>query len=162
MWKCYAKHPRPTFTLKTGTIFEDSPISLEKWLPCAWLVINCKNGVSSYEISRDLGVTQKTAWFILHRIRLQAAWAVTRQKNCYLSAQFKRLAARRGVKRAVMAVAHTMLIIGYHMLKTGRSYHELGGDYLERINKDQLQRYYVKRLQRLGLKVTVEPVIVAA
>jgi len=50
-----------------------------------------------------------------------------------------------------------MLIIGYHMLKTGQSYHELGGDYLERINKDQLQRYYVKRLERLGLRVSVEP-----
>jgi transposase len=66
------------------------------------------------------------------------------------------------VKRAVMAVAHTMLIIGYHMLKTGQSYRELGGDYLERINKDQLQQYYVKRLQRLGLKVTVEAVTQAA
>src|SRR5713101_6717644 len=70
VWKCYAKHEKPTFTLKTGTIFEDSPIALEKWLPAAWLVINCKNGVSSYEISRDLGVTQKTAWFMLHRVRL--------------------------------------------------------------------------------------------
>ena len=98
----------------------------------------------------------------LRRSLCQAAWAVTRQKNCYLSAQFKRLAARRGVKRAVMAVAHTMLIIGYHMLKTDQSYHELGGNYLEQINKDQLQRYFVKRLQRLGLKVTVEPVPDAA
>lgn len=61
-----------------------------------------------------------------------------------------------------MAVAHTMLIIGYHMLKTGHGYQELGGNYLERINKNQLQRYYVKRLQRLGLKVTVEPVPEAA
>jgi transposase len=98
----------------------------------------------------------------LRRSLCQAAWAVTRKKDCYLSAQFKRLAARRGVKRAVMAVAHTMLIIGYHMLKTGRGYQELGGDYLERINKDQLQRYYTKRLQRLGLKVTVESVSQAA
>jgi len=98
----------------------------------------------------------------LRRSLCQAAWAVTRKKDCYLSAQFKRLAARRGVKRAVMAVAHTMLIIGYHMLKTGQGYHELGGDYLERINKDQLQRYYMKRLQRLGLKVTLEPVCEAA
>ena len=57
-----------------------------------------------------------------------------------------------------MAVAHTMLIIGYHMLQTGRSYHELGGDYLEQINKDQLQRYYTKRLQRLGLRVRVEAI----
>ena len=70
VWKCYAKHPMPRFSLKTGTIFEDSPLSLEKWLPTAWLIINCKNGISSYEVHRGLGVTQKTAWFMLHRIRL--------------------------------------------------------------------------------------------
>ena len=70
VWKCYAKHEKPTFTLKTGTIFEDSPIPLEKWLPAVWLIAGCKNGVSSYEVHRDLDVTQKTAWFMLHRIRL--------------------------------------------------------------------------------------------
>jgi transposase-like protein len=70
VWKCYANHAKPTFSLKTGTIFEDSPIPLEKWLPAAWLLINCKNGISSYELHRDLGVTQKTAWFMLQRIRL--------------------------------------------------------------------------------------------
>jgi len=70
VWKCYGKHERPTFSLKTGTIFEDSPIPLEKWLCAAWLLINCKNGISSYEVHRGLGVTQKTAWFMLHRIRL--------------------------------------------------------------------------------------------
>jgi transposase-like protein len=70
VWKCYAKHERPTFTLKTGTIFEDSPIPLEKWLCAAWMLIGCKNGISSYEIHRGLGVTQKTAWFMLHRLRL--------------------------------------------------------------------------------------------
>jgi transposase len=91
----------------------------------------------------------------LRRTLCQAAWAVTRKKNCYLSAQFRRIAARRGMKRAVMAVAHSMLVIAYTMLKTGQTYNELGGDYLEKINKDQLQRYYVKRLQRLGLTVTV-------
>lgn len=98
----------------------------------------------------------------LRRTLCQAAWAVSRKKNCYLSAQFKRLAARRGVKRAVMAVAHTILVIGYHMLTTGKAYHELGGNYLEQINKTQLQRYFTKRLQRLGLKVTVEPLPDAA
>jgi transposase len=98
----------------------------------------------------------------LRRTLCQAAWAATRKKDCYLSAQFKRLAARRGVRRAVMAVAHTLLIIAYTMLKTGKGYHELGGNYLEQINKDQLQRYFVKRLQRLGLKVTVEPAAAAA
>ncbi|HXM44798.1 MAG TPA: IS1595 family transposase [Bryobacteraceae bacterium] len=70
VWKCYGNHPQPRFSLKTGTIFEDSPIALEKWLPAAWLLINCKNGISSYELHRDLKVTQKTAWFMLHRIRL--------------------------------------------------------------------------------------------
>jgi transposase-like protein len=68
-WKCYSKHPSPTFTLKTGTIFEDSPIPLEKWLPALWLVVNCKNGISSCELARDLGVTQKSAWFMAHRLR---------------------------------------------------------------------------------------------
>ena len=58
------------FSVKTGTVFEDSPIPLDKWLIAVWLVVNCKNGISSYEIARDLKLTQKTAWFMLHRIRL--------------------------------------------------------------------------------------------
>jgi transposase-like protein len=70
VWKCYATHPKPRFTLKTGTIFEDSPIPLEKWLPAVWMLQNSKNGISSWELHRALGVTQKTAWFMLHRIRL--------------------------------------------------------------------------------------------
>ena len=69
-WKCYAKHPRPKFSLKVGTIFEDSPIPLEKWLPAMWLLANCKNGISSYELADALEVTQKTAWFMLQRLRL--------------------------------------------------------------------------------------------
>src|SRR5450755_4221011 len=69
-WKCYGKHPKAQFSLKVGTIFEDSPLGLEKWLPAAWLICNCKNGISSYELSRDLKITQKSTWFMLHRIRL--------------------------------------------------------------------------------------------
>ncbi|MFY9727989.1 MAG: IS1595 family transposase [Bryobacteraceae bacterium] len=69
VWKCYGKHDHPKFSLKTGTIFEDSPLPLEKWLPALWLVVNCKNGISSCETARDLGVTQKTAWFMNHRLR---------------------------------------------------------------------------------------------
>lgn len=70
LWKCYEKHPRQKFSLKVGTIFEDSPLGLDKWMAAAWLIINCKNGVSSYEIARDLKVTQKSTWFMLHRIRV--------------------------------------------------------------------------------------------
>lgn len=68
VWKCKACSKQ--YSVKVGTIFEDSPIGLDKWLPAAWLVINCKNGVSSCEIARDLEVTQKTAWFMMHRVRL--------------------------------------------------------------------------------------------
>ncbi len=67
-WKC--RYCRRQFSVKVGTIFEESPIPLQKWLPALWLLVNCKNGVSSYEISRDLGVSQKSAWFMLHRLRL--------------------------------------------------------------------------------------------
>ena len=70
LFKCFEKHDRQKFSLKVGTIFEDSPIGLEKWLPAMWLAVNCKNGISSYEVHRALGVTQKTAWFMLQRIRL--------------------------------------------------------------------------------------------
>jgi transposase-like protein len=69
-WECKTRHPKRTFTLKTGTIFEDSPLGLDKWLPCVWMIANAKNGVSSHEIARSIGVTQKTAWFMLQRIRL--------------------------------------------------------------------------------------------
>ncbi len=68
LWKC--RTCKKQFSVKVGTIFEDSPIGLDKWLPALWMVVNCKNGVSSYEIARALGVTQKTAWFMAHRIRL--------------------------------------------------------------------------------------------
>jgi len=70
LWQCKTRHPKAQFSVKTGTILEDSPLGLDKWLPVMWMVANCKNGVSSWEIHRSLGVTQKTAWFMLHRIRL--------------------------------------------------------------------------------------------
>src|SRR3954447_8495375 len=69
-WQCSNRHTKRQFSIKVGTIMEDSPISLDKWLPVFWLIANCRNGISSWEIHRDLGVTQKTAWFMLHRVRL--------------------------------------------------------------------------------------------
>src|SRR5260370_2302673 len=69
-WQCKSVHHHRQFSVKVGTILEDSPISLDKWLVAIWMISNCKNGVSSYEVSRALGVTQKSAWFMLHRIRL--------------------------------------------------------------------------------------------
>ncbi|MDQ2947978.1 MAG: IS1595 family transposase [Acidobacteriota bacterium] len=69
-WQCRNKHSKRQFSLKTGTIYEDSPLGLDKWLTATWLVSNCKNGVSSCEVARALNITQKTAWFLDHRIRV--------------------------------------------------------------------------------------------
>jgi transposase-like protein len=70
VYKCNGKHEKQKFSLKVGTVMEDSAVPLEKWLPALWLLATCKNGISSYELHRSLGVTQKSAWFMLHRVRL--------------------------------------------------------------------------------------------
>ena len=69
-WRCHSNHPAPQFSLRTGTVFADSRVSLNKWLVALWMVVNAKNGISSHELHRALGITQKTAWFLIHRIRL--------------------------------------------------------------------------------------------
>ena len=69
-WQCKSAHAKRQFTAKVGTIFEDSPLGLDKWFPAVWIITSAKNGVSSCELSRTLGITQKSAWFMLHRIRL--------------------------------------------------------------------------------------------
>lgn len=70
IWECKEKHLRRQFSSKVGTIFENSPLGLDKWFAAIWMVANCKNGISSYEMARDLGITQKSAWFLDHRVRL--------------------------------------------------------------------------------------------
>src|SRR5260370_15143105 len=70
IWQCSSHHAKRQFSVKVGTMFEDSPIGLDKWLVAAWMLTNCKNGISSYEVARALRITQKSAWFMLHRIRL--------------------------------------------------------------------------------------------
>jgi transposase len=94
------------------------------------------------------------AW--LRRSRCQAAWAASHTKATYLAARFRRLAARKGKKRALVAVGHSILVSVYHMLEAKRPYRELGADYLDRIKADQLKRYFLKRLEQLGVQVTVQ------
>jgi transposase len=91
----------------------------------------------------------------------QAAQAVGRSKDNYLNAQYRRLASRRGKKRAAIAVAHSILVIAYHLLKNGTVYTDLGADYFERRNEQQVQKQLVKRLERLGYKVSLEPLAAA-
>lgn len=73
IWECKEKHAKRQFSAKVGTIFEDSALPLDKWFVAIWAIANCKNGISSYELARSIGVTQKTAWHMLHRIRLAMA-----------------------------------------------------------------------------------------
>lgn len=94
----------------------------------------------------------------LRRALAEAAWAASHTKNTYLSAQYRRLAARRGKKRALLAVGHSILVIVYHLLKEGVAYHELGADYFNRLEPERLRRYLVKRLQSMGYAVELTPV----
>ena len=112
---------------------------------------NCESGGK-----RLSGKTRKGSP-TLRRCLCQAGWAVTRRKNSYLAALYYRLAAHRGSKRAVIGVAHALLVIMFHMLKRKTDYHELGAGYLDRIDPARLTRSLVRRLERLGHAVTLQP-----
>ena len=104
---------------------------------------------------RKSGKTTKgSRW--LRTALVQAAWAATCKKGSYFQAQSRRLAARRGKKRAILAVAHSLLTVIYHMLKNGSTYQELGGDYFDKLNKNRLLPYFVRRLKDLGYQVSLE------
>jgi transposase len=105
---------------------------------------------------RKSGPTTKgSRW--LRQMLTQAAWAASHTKDTYLAAQYRRLAARRGKKRALVALGHTLLVIMYHLLKNRTTYQELGGDFLERLEPDRLTRQLVKRLEKLGHNVILQP-----
>jgi hypothetical protein len=91
----------------------------------------------------------------LRRALVEAAWGASRVKNSYLRAQFRRLAPRRGNNRALVAVAHSLLVIIYHVLKYNVEYRDLGPDYFDRLEPERLRRYLVKRLESLGYDVTL-------
>lgn len=110
---------------------------------------------------RKSGKTTKgNRW--LRRCLSQAAWAASHTKDTYLSAQYRQIAKRRGKKRAIIAVAHSILRIVYHLLSTGAIYQDLGGDYFDRLRPERLRRYYVKRLQKLGYNVELHAATTAA
>jgi transposase len=93
---------------------------------------------------------------------IQAAWVASHTKQTYLAAQYRRLVRRKGQKRALVAVGHSILVIAYHILNRRAGYEELGGDYFDRQSTERLQRQLIRRLERLGLKVVVEPMAEAA
>jgi transposase len=119
----------------------------------------CPGNEESAGKRRRRRITPGNRW--LKRTLVQAAWAASHTKNTYLASQYRRLAGRRGKKRALIAVGHSILVILYHMLKHGTTYADLGGDFFERLEPERLTRYYVRRLERLGHKVTLEPCVAA-
>jgi transposase len=114
----------------------------------------CPGNEESAGKRRRRRITPGNRW--LKRTLAQAAWAASRTKNAYLASQYRRLAGRRGKKRALIAVGHSILVIFYHLLKSRTSYADLGGDFFDRLEPQRLTRYYVRRLESLGHKVTLE------
>jgi transposase len=115
----------------------------------------CPGNNESAGKRRSGRTTKGSRW--LRQALTQAAWAASHTKNTYLAAQFRRLAARRGKKRALVALGHTLLVIIYHLLRDGTSYRELGGDFLDRLEPDRLTRQLVRRLEKLGHQVVLQP-----
>ena len=120
---------------------------------CSWAGM-CPGNEESAGKRRRTRITPGNRW--LKQTLAQAAWAASHTKNTYLASRYRRLAGHRGKKRALIAVGHSMLVIFYHMIKSGANYAELGGDFFDRLEPGRLTRYYVKRLERLGHKVTLE------
>jgi transposase len=121
----------------------------------SWVGISPGNNESAGR-RRGGRTTKGNRW--LRQVLVQCVWAASQAKGCYLAAQYRRLAARRGKKRALVAVAHTLLEIIYHVLKRGTVYQELGADYFDRRNQEGLTRHLVKRLESLGNVVILKPV----
>ena len=115
----------------------------------------CPGNHQSAGKSQSGRTTRGNRW--LRQTLTQAVWAASHTKATYLSSQFRRLAGRRGKKRALVATGHTLLVIIYHVIKDGAVYNELGADYLDNLNPERLTRYLVKHLERMGHRVILEP-----
>ena len=115
----------------------------------------CPGNDQSAGKRRSGRTTKGSQW--LRTLLVQVAWAASRTKGSYFSAQYRRLAPRRGKKRALAALGHAILVIAYHLLKDGTTYQELGADFFEELEPERLVRYLVRRLEKLGHKVTLEP-----
>lgn len=129
------------------------PFPTHRHLAC-WAGM-CPGNEDSAGKRKRRGITPGNRW--LKRTLVQAAWGASHSQHSYLASQYRRLVGRRGKKRALVAVGHSMLVIFYHMLKNGTTYADLGRDFLDRLEPQRLTRYYVKRLQSLGHKVILKP-----
>jgi transposase len=125
---------------------------------CSWAAI-CPGNHESAGKRRSGRMRHGNRW--LRGVLLQAAWAAIKLRGGYFGAQFRRIAKRRGDKRAAIAVAHSILTVVYHVLSRNEPYRDLGGDYFDRRKPDQQARYYARRLAELGFEVTLDPIAAA-
>ena len=116
----------------------------------------CPGNYESAGKHRSVGTGTGNNW--LRTVLLEYAWAAAHSRKSYLGAQFRRISKRRGPKRAGIAVAHSILVIAYHMLRNGVDFHDLGADYFDRMNTAKLKRYYLRRLAELGCEVSAPTV----
>ena len=145
---------RTTIENVIAEIGTDMAVFADEHHLCSWCGICPGNEESAGKRLRSR--TRKgNRW--LRRALAEAAWAASHTKGSYLAAQYRRLAARRGKKRALVAVGHSLLVIIYHVLKDNREYKDLGPDYFERLEPERLRRYLVRRLQGLGYDVSLTP-----
>jgi transposase-like protein len=169
-WQCKSAHSKRQFTAKVGTIFEDSPLGLEKWLPAVWMIAGAKNGISSCEISRALGVTQKTAWFMLHRIRLaMQSGSIMKMggpgsNGVEVDETFVggRIANMHKSKKARMAAIKGRSLEGDHSNKTvvmgmlDRSLREVRAKVVPNVRRDTLQAEILREVSRDSVVYTDE------
>lgn len=155
MWECKEKHPRRQFSSKVGTIFEDSPLGLDKWFSAIWMVANCKNGISSYEMARDLGITQKSAWFLDHRIRLaMKAGSIMKMggeveaDESFMGGLAKNMHEKRR-KHIGTGGAGKTVVLGILKRKTRKSASKVKAKVIPNVRADTLQRE-VRDVVKLG------------
>jgi transposase-like protein len=147
-WKCKSKHSRQQFSAKVGTIFEDSPIALKSWLLAVWLIANAKNGISSYELGRALGVTQKTGWFMLHRIRLAMQDGVTGGKmggeveidETYIGGKARNMHKSKRAKMAGSPWAGKAAVMGLLQRTTAQRKSRVKLSVVPNVRKSQLEK----------------------
>ena len=159
-WQCKSKHIKRQFSAKVGTIFEDSPLGLDKWIMTTWMITNCKNGVSSYEIARNIGVTQKSAWFMLHRLRLAMAGDAPERTmgqsgkpvevdECYIAGKPKNMHADR--RLAINANGERKTIV---MGLLDRHSREVRAKVVPNAKRETLQREILDNVVKVGTVYT--------
>ena len=161
LWQCKTRHPKAQFSVKVGTIMEDSALGLDKWLVAIWMQTNCKNGVSSWEIHRSLGITQKCAWHMLHRIRLALQDPKTRKvgghvevDETFIGGKARNMHVRKRAKRITgRGATGKTVVLG--MLQRGG---KVRTAVIDERDKDTLQGFVRENVRR-GSKVYTDELL---